>query len=67
MIVLRPELACVQLVALTITSDLVSTHHHMDTAHREDVPVFSVMLAIATHSFPAGSYRSTELSRFALS
>ena len=48
----------------TITSDLVSTHHHMDTAQREDVPVFSAMLAIATHSFLAGSNRSTELSGY---
>ena len=48
----------------TITSDLVSTHHHMDTALRKDVLVFSAMLAIATHSFLARSYRSTELSWF---
>ena len=49
-------------VRAEVGADLVSTHHHMDTAQREDVPVFSAMLAIATHSFLAGSYRSTELS-----
>ena len=46
----------------TITSDLVSTHHHMDTAQREFVLEIRAMLSIATHSFLAGSYRSTELS-----
>ena len=41
----------------------------MDTAQKEveDVPEFSAMLAIATHSFLAGSYRSTELNWFGLS
>ena len=46
----------------TITSDLVSTYHHMDTAQREFVLEIRAMLSIATHSFLAGSYRSTELS-----
>lgn len=34
---------------------------HMDTVHSDLVSAPSAMLVIATHSFVAGSYRSTEL------
>ena len=42
---------------------LAETVVHKDTAQRRVVPVLSTMLAIATHSFFAGSYCSTELSQ----